>query len=121
MSGIFFNSQFNGDILKWNVSNVTDMRSMFANSQFNGDIARWNVSNVTDMSGIFFNSQFNGDISNWKLYKLQNKSYAFNGCSAPKPYWLTAENTQRAIDLYELKEKLEGCLINKISEKRVKL
>ena len=121
MKYMFYSSKFNGNISKWDVSKVKNMSWMFANSQFNGDIARWNVSNVTDMSGIFFNSQFNGDISNWKLYKLQNKSYAFNGCSAPKPYWLTAENTQRAIDLYELKEKLEGCLINKISEKRVKL
>ena len=49
-------NKFNGDISKWNVSNVTDMSSMFFLSNFNGDISRWDVSNVTDMTGIFVNS-----------------------------------------------------------------
>ena len=53
---MFFNSQFNGDISKWDVSNVTNMSCMFDyNSQFNGDISKWDVSNVTDMSNMFFN------------------------------------------------------------------
>ena len=30
---------YNGDISKWNVSNVTDMEKMFKNSAFNGDIS----------------------------------------------------------------------------------
>ena len=40
---------------------------MFSESQFNGDISNWDVSNVTNMIGMFYNSQFNGDISNWDV------------------------------------------------------
>ena len=48
MNSLFSESQFNGDISKWDVSNVTDMNRMFRKSQFNGDISNWNVSNVTE-------------------------------------------------------------------------
>ena len=37
-------SQFNGDISQWNVSNVTHMSEMFNKSKFNGDISKWNLS-----------------------------------------------------------------------------
>ena len=43
MSGLFSADalkDFNGDISKWNTSNVKDMRYMFNGSQFNGDISR---------------------------------------------------------------------------------
>lgn len=57
MSGLFsrfsfFNNEFhkfNGDISKWDVSNVKRMDGMFFESVFNGDISKWNVSNVQDM------------------------------------------------------------------------
>jgi surface protein len=52
---MFSYSQFNGDISKWNVSNVTDMGWMFIDSQFNQDISKWNVSGVNYM-GHMFNS-----------------------------------------------------------------
>ena len=48
MSGMFYDSQFNGDISNWDVSNVTNMSEMFEYSQFNGDISNWDVSNVRD-------------------------------------------------------------------------
>jgi surface protein len=48
MSGMFYDSQFNGDISNWDVSNVTNMSVMFEYSQFNGDISNWDVSNVRD-------------------------------------------------------------------------
>ena len=44
---------FNGDISKWNVSNVKDMNCMFAYSKFNGDISNWDVSNVEYTKGMF--------------------------------------------------------------------
>ena len=37
---------FDGDISKWDVSNVKDMTDMFRDSDFRGDISGWNVDNV---------------------------------------------------------------------------
>jgi surface protein len=55
-------SEFNDDISKWNVSNVTDMNMMFFGTLFNGDISGWNVSSVTNISGMFRNTSFNRNI-----------------------------------------------------------
>ena len=55
MSGLFEDSEFNGDISCWDVSNVTNMGGMFSYSQFIGDISEWNVSNVTDATYMFDN------------------------------------------------------------------
>ena len=51
-------NKYNGDISKWDVSNVKNMSDMFANSKFNGDISKWDVSNVTNMHGMFYESEF---------------------------------------------------------------
>ena len=46
--------KFNGDLSGWDVSRVTNMRTMFYSaSSFNGDISKWDVSRVTDMSWTF--------------------------------------------------------------------
>ena len=55
MRGVFYCSKFNGDIFKWNVSNVKNMKYMFEFSIFNNDISNWNVSNVTFKLYIFDN------------------------------------------------------------------
>ena len=54
---MFFKSSFNGDISKWNVSNVKDMSSMFENSQFSRceDLEKWNVSKNCDTEDMFSN------------------------------------------------------------------
>jgi surface protein len=45
---------FNGNISKWDVSNVRDMENMFKECEaFNCDISEWDVSNVTTMYSIF--------------------------------------------------------------------
>ena len=41
--------KFNDDIIKWNVSNVTDMSWIFINIRFNDDISGWDVSSATNM------------------------------------------------------------------------
>jgi surface protein len=75
---MFCDSKFNGDISKWNVSNVTDMSYMFKKSQFIGDISKWNVSNVTNMDNMFCYSQFIGDISNWNVSKVADMDNMFD-------------------------------------------
>ena len=55
MSYLFADSDFTGDISKWDVSNVENMRYMFTNSKFNGDISNWDVSNVILRGGMFNN------------------------------------------------------------------
>ena len=48
-------NDFNEDISRWDVSNVTDMSAMFMGaSKFNQDISKWDVSNVTWMKNMFY-------------------------------------------------------------------
>jgi surface protein len=78
--------QFVGDISRWNVGNVTNMREMFKGQPyFNGDLSRWNVGKVTDMTGMFFNARsFNSDISGWRpaalraIDRMFYNAHAFN-------------------------------------------
>lgn len=44
---------------------------------FNGDISRWDVSNVKDMFRMFCGSKFKGDISKWNMSKVVSKEYMF--------------------------------------------
>ena len=86
MSYLFENSDFNGDISKWNVSKVTDMGGMFYGSKFNGDISKWNVSNVKSTYGMFYKSEFNGDISNWDVSNVKFKLAMFHNCPIEEKY-----------------------------------
>ena len=59
------------------------MMSMFAYSKFtgeNGNISKWDVSNVEDMRYMFFESKFNGDLSNWNVNNLKDTEYMFDDC-----------------------------------------
>ena len=70
-------NKFNGNISKWNVSNVRNMNHMFTNSNFNRDISNWNIINAEQVFCMFYNSKFNQDISNWKVYNIENIKYIF--------------------------------------------
>ena len=74
--GLKYNRDFSG-IESWNVSNVTDMRSMFSNSSFNQDINSWDVSNVEYMRGMFYESSFNQDISSWDVSNVRDMRSMF--------------------------------------------
>ena len=84
MSELFKYSKFNGDISKWDVSNVEYMKGMFKGAtEFNQDISGWDVSNVADMSEMFMDAfKFNQDISNWKVSNVMSKMWVFlnSGC-----------------------------------------
>ena len=86
MDSMFRYSRFNGDISNWDVSNVKNMNYMFAYSKFNGDISKWDVSNVTNMDGMFFASKFDDDISNWDVSNVINKSRIFDDCPIEEKY-----------------------------------
>ena len=83
MSELFRETNFNGDISKWDVSNVTNMCAMFcACEAFNQDISGWDVSNVTDTSYMFYDCEsFNQDISGWNVSKVTDMSYMFYRCN----------------------------------------
>jgi len=83
--------KFNGDISKWDVSNVEDMNGMFFSSKFNGDISKWDVSNVNDMSMMFCQSNFNRkeDLENWNVNNVKSMKNIFFHCPLEKnpPKW----------------------------------
>ncbi len=70
----------------WDVSSVTDMRSMFSGdipvvgpADFNQDIGDWDVSNVTDMGWMFDGAaSFNQDISSWDVSNVTNMRSMFS-------------------------------------------
>lgn len=93
MRSIFFGSHFNQPIADWNVSNVTNMEYMFRNSSFNQGIGSWDVSNVTNMVEMFRESGFNQDISGWCVSNIPSEPQGFSQ-GAPltpenKPVWGT--------------------------------
>jgi hypothetical protein len=53
---------------------------MFYLSNFNGDISRWDVRNVEHMSYMFSYSTFTGDISGWNVGKVENTTGIFDDC-----------------------------------------
>ena len=88
MSGLFGISDFNGDISKWDVSNVTNMSYMFYSCEkFNQDISVWDVSNVTNMGYMFaWCESFNQDISKWNVSKVKYFTNIFSFCAINEKY-----------------------------------
>ena len=88
MSHLFEDTNFNGDISKWNVSNVTNMSRMFSYcSLFNQDISSWDVSNVNNMRGMFYLcSKFNQDISGWDVSNVTGIFAVFYNCPIEEKY-----------------------------------
>lgn len=79
-----------GKINEWDVSGITNMKSMFRdNPYFNQNIGAWDVSNVTNMSEMFwgytdtslgsFNNGGSPDIGNWDTSSCTNMSAMFRG------------------------------------------
>ena len=65
---------------------IDDMSYLFRDSKFNGDISKWNVSNVKCMIAMFAYSKFNRDISKWKINKNCNTWFMFAGCPIKEEY-----------------------------------
>ena len=78
MYGIFgYNNNFNSEIGKWNVSNVTDPRFMFYETSFNKSLNDWDTTNWLSAVSIFNRArQFNQPI-NWTLENVEDFQYMF--------------------------------------------
>ena len=82
----------NGDITKWDVSNVTDMSGCFSRSwgsmslTFNQPIGNWDVSNVEDMTLMFAGVKgFNQNLKNWDVSNVSYMGAMFqHSPSVPK-------------------------------------
>ena len=86
MSRMFNGSHFDGDISKWDTSKVTNMSDMFMYSDFNQDISKWNTSNVTNMRRMFMYSDFNQDISKWNTSNVKDMTDVFFKCQIKEDY-----------------------------------
>ena len=77
-------TSFNGDLSRWDVSQVTNIDDMFCNAaSFNGNLSRWNVSQVTDMSHMFEGATaFSGDLSQWDISNVASMSHMFEGATS---------------------------------------
>ena len=82
---MFWNAQaINQDLSGWDVSTVTNMRSMFLQAEtFNQDLSGWDVSSVTTMQAMFSVAfLFNQDISMWDVSSATSMSGMFEGADA---------------------------------------
>eukprot|EP00949_MAST-11_sp_MAST-11-sp1_P001124 g1124.t1 len=77
-----------GDIADWDTSSVTDMEGIFEEvTEFNADLSKWKVSDVTSLRKGRA-SEFNADISKWDVGNVRNmessklKSCASRDCNA---------------------------------------
>jgi surface protein len=74
MAELNLGENFNQDISRWDLSNVTNMSNMFSGCKFfNQDISKWDVSNVTNMYGTFYNAAaFNQNLEVWNVAKVNS-------------------------------------------------
>ena len=79
MSWLFSYSDFNGDISKWNVSNVENMNNMFFSAKkFNQPLNDWDVSKVTSMRSMFWKTNFNQPLDKWDVSSVENMEGMFS-------------------------------------------
>ena len=78
MNCLFYHAlSFNQDISRWSTSRVTDLGDIFSGSKFDMDINAWDVSSVTNMWGAFRSTDFNRNISSWDTSKVKNMGSMF--------------------------------------------
>jgi lipoprotein len=69
----------NSSISTWNVSSITNMKSVFEGAQkFDKPLNNWITSNVTDMSSMFKGALiFNQSLDSWNVSKVKNMNHLF--------------------------------------------
>ena len=124
MKNVFRLKKFNGDISKWDVSNVYMMDQMFQGClEFNCNLGAWDVSNVTSMSKMFaLDSKFEGTgLENWELSpKIEYLDGMFAGCkifNRDISGWKVTTNVRHFGDMFKNCESFEQDLSSwKISQ-----
>ena len=92
------NTTFNGDISKWDTSNVTHLEYTFRNAHsFNQNINNWDTSNVKTMMGTFYTArEFNQPLAGWDTSNVHYMAYMFqhaNNFNQPIGNWNTSNVT----------------------------
>ena len=95
MSGLFIYNIFNDlvfDVSNWDVSNVTNMKSMFSGCiKFNCDLSNWNVDKVKHMQHMFHSCyEFKGKgLEKWNTANVKSMKQIFYNCTLieNKPSW----------------------------------
>ena len=85
MSNAFYNrNAFTADLSKWVTSAVTTMQGCFyGSSAFNGDVSTWDTTDVTDMRSMFEGATvFNRDVSKFSTAKVTDMNSMFSGAKA---------------------------------------
>ena len=68
--GIFFRSDFDGNISGWDMSNVRYTNHMFMESNFTGKNGIFKITkdcHIVEMNGMFMFSRFNTNIDDWEI------------------------------------------------------
>ena len=107
--------KFNGDISKWNTSNVTNMSFMFAGTKnFNQPLNNWNTSNVKNMRGMFNEADsFNQPLDNWDVSNVTDMSDMFcyaKSFNQPLNKWNISSNIQDMYSMFFMAESFNQSL-----------
>merc|ERR1719224_103718 len=86
MEGMFENSRGSMDLSAWDVSKVTQMRSMFRHATgFQSlNLTGWDVRKVADMTDVFAFSYGLKNVSTWDVSSVSNMEGMFRGASQRK-------------------------------------
>lgn len=92
MSYMFLdNFEFNQPLNDWDVSHVTNMYCMFSDAEsFNQPLDQWDVSNVTEMENMFCGAKnFNQPLDKWNVSNVKNMSrmFAYSSFNQPLDKW----------------------------------
>lgn len=103
--------EFNGDISRWDVSNVENMAYMFCDClDFNCNIGGWKVSGVNDMKSMFSGcGNFNQDLSGWDVSNVSNMNYMFEECKRFHKADMLEEWEGKLKDDVVILHMFEGC------------
>lgn len=116
MDSTVFSSKFNGDLSGWDVKNLKYARGMFAESEFDNDsIKGWNVKKLKDAHYMFGNSKFSKDVSDWNLKSLTFASYMFYQCQVERVPIPRLKNIEANHFIYYMSQS--NCDINEFGER----